>query len=115
MSEILTPEQIAEFEAQSGQKAYHVRDRALGSILFGLPSEEDFRAYKREINRAVLQRTGDVWNAEKNLVSSCLLHPTPKAYFAAVEQGRQFGLTSRLARKIFELAGGDDAEDEGKE
>lgn len=115
MPEFLTPEQVAQHEAQAGLKLFHVREKSIGSVLFALPSEADFRSYKREINRAILQKTGDTWLAEKNLVSACLLHPTPVAFFALVEQQRQFGITGRLARRIYDLAGGDeDAEEEGK-
>lgn len=116
MPKFLTSEEVAQWEAQTGQTLYHVRDKTLGSILFGLPSEADYRSYKRDLNKAVITRSGDNFIAEKNLVSACLVHPTPKAFFEAVEKARQYGIVSRLASKIYDLASGEEVEsDEGKE
>lgn len=114
MAQFLTDDEIKTYEAQSGLELFHVRNRHLGSILFSLPAEADYRSFKRAQNEAVMKRSGDMHAAQKNLVASCLQHPTPAAFFAAVEKSRRFGVIAAIAVKIDSLCG-ETEEEAGKE
>lgn len=104
----LSVEQVEDLERSLGAPVKFLDYPGIGTVVVKQADEAIWTSFERS-KRQVMLGKGDLGACIKNLVSGCLVHPTPVEFDAAVRSSKRWKAWEDIGDIIVEWAGGGEA------